>query len=393
MTRCLWSTLSRGMGRGYARLPDGVDRAVLGTWTRLRRAMRRHVTVDRVSGEDLTVLIADRSSAIDYLLQKWLDDPQFDLVGRRRRGTDLVASEHGADLTIARVDRRAAAGSRDATTWRVPEAVGAVVHLTGCDTDPTWDNKSNKNNLRRIKRNNLVCEISHDPAEFDSFYRELYRPYTAQRYGELAASRSYHRMLREFHRGGLIRVTQNGERLAASVFSVRGQRVRSWILAPDPRRPDAVTLGSLTATYLHLMQWALGRKLQDVDLGASRPVLNDGVLVHKKYWGAQVMEERGIEYDLALQWSQWSPALARCLHETPLVVRDGDGLAGLTAMPMDQAPDPGQTRSHLERLAMPGLTRLIVIADAGWHLPDAHLRGHSLTWLTGDEVSVRRPAP
>ncbi|MCC6682750.1 MAG: hypothetical protein IT445_17755 [Phycisphaeraceae bacterium] len=378
-------------GRCYARVPDRVDEALLRLWHGWREAAGRQVGIEMMSNGSCRVLAAGRATSMDYFLDRLPGGmPRVESSRTVSRGA-LAAALHDqindADLLLARLPRRwlqRHPGAFDGRWWRVPEVVGEKIVLPESDTANLipWKNASNQNNLARIRKHNLSWSISHDERDFDYFYHRMYLPFLAQRYGEQSQPRSEHRIRRRFRQGGILWVTQGERKLAAEVFSIRGRQLSSLLMAPEPRYPDAVKMGSLSATYLFMLQWAWQQGCREVLEGVSRPSLSDGVVIHKKHWGAQLVDSPDARHDLLFAWPRFTPPIARFLHESPLVVRDGDQLSGLTTMPLDASPDPGLTEQHLKSIASAGLSRLHVIADPPWRCDSPRAKELPICWIS-----------
>ncbi len=384
-------------GRCYARLPDRVDEALLRLWHAWREAAARQVSIETMSRGSIRVLAAGRATSMDYFLERLPgDSPQVEsnrMVNRSALAAELRGRIDDADLLLARLPRRwlqRHPGAFSDSWWRVPEVVGEKIVLPESDTAEVipWKNASNQNNVARIRKHGLSWSISHDERDFDYFYHQMYLPFIAQRYGEQGQARSEHRMRRRFRKGGLLWVTQGARKLAAEVFSIRGRQLSSLLMAPEPRHKDAVKIGSLSATYLFMLQWATQQGCREVLEGVSRPALSDGVLVHKKHWGAQLMDSPDARHDLLFTWPRFTEPIARFLHETPLVVRVGEQLGGLTAMPLDEPPDPVLTEQHLNRTAAAGLSRLYVIADPPWRCDLPQIKQLPICWLSSQTAGL-----
>ena len=88
----------------------------------------------------------------------------------------------------------------------------------------------------------------------------------------------------------------------------------------------------MSATKKFLLDYAIEHGYRYLDLGRSRPQLMDGVLRHKKRWGARLLDSPKELAEFHLSWRVLTPAIAQWLRTTPLVIRDSGGLAGLTAL-------------------------------------------------------------
>lgn len=63
----------------------------------------------------------------------------------------------------------------------------------------------------------------------------------------------------------------------------------------------------------------------------SRPCLHDRLFYVKNKYGGAIQDKRDDAYDLLVRWNRATPAVMRFLAGSPLIFRDGDGLAAVHA--------------------------------------------------------------
>ncbi|MCZ6719105.1 MAG: hypothetical protein O6944_08165 [Gammaproteobacteria bacterium] len=383
--------LAKQLGKLYSRIPDPLDRVLLKAYRRIRENIPRWITVERVSGYDIfvnkpiSILLVGSSPASEYFLHRLIGKKHSrEQLGRPDRGDAVVLvreRRHHHDLAIIQGPRSWTDTAFDAAYWRVPAAIGNDVNLQFATGKEPWINNSNRPNLHRIRKHGFVRSISHAQSDFEYFYHRMYMPYIRERFGEFVQARSEHRMRRYFRSGALIWASLGSQRLAATLINCADQRATSWIFAPNPERQDAVKMGAISATYLFSLEWAIEQEMHRLNLGPSRACLLDGVLRYKKHWGASLVEDRSVREDLLFSWQRMTPAIFRFLHESPLVVRQGNQFAGLTAIVPGSEGDAGKTEVHLKSIAEAGLSKLIVIATATHNSEFAQIKGIPIRWL------------
>lgn len=363
--------LARQLGKVYSRVPDPLDRVLLNAYWRMREKIPYPITIERVSGYDIfenqpiSILIAGRSPTTEYFLRRLIgENYSRELLGRPGRhnaALQLCKQMERHDLTIIQGPRSWTDTAFDAGYWRVPTTIGSEVNLQFAVGEEPWVNNNNRKNLMRINQNGFVPEITHDESDFDYFYHQMYIPHIAKRFGALGQARSKHRMLRYLRKGALIWASRESQRLAATLVSCDGHQATSWIAAPHPQRPGGVKSGSLGATYLFALDWAIEQDMHRFQLGSSRACLLDGVLRHKKNWGASLTEDSEAREDLLFRWKRMTPAIYHFLHESPLVIRQGRQFSALTTIGPAAKGDMKRIETHLNSIAVAGLSNLIVI--------------------------------
>jgi hypothetical protein len=368
----------------YLLLPEPVHEAIRRSKVAFRQLRKRDISVERIRGradgsrEPFEALVADKTTTVDYLLRRLFTDrlehAECLQVSRKSLRQNL-RDRNNSDLTIIRGDSRGDHGAAD--YWRIPDSVTSMIDLDPETADTKLD-YGNSDSLRRIKKHRLTATISHNWRELSDFVQNAYVPHIRSRFGDLARPHSELVIARAFKSGGLLWVEQDGVRLAGTVFSTSGRIIRSRVAAPATDPKLAARVHAVSSTKKFLIDYAIERGYKCFDLGRSRPCLLDGVLRHKKRWGARLIDSPGERMEFHMSWPAFTPAIANWLVTTPLVVRDRGGLAGLTALHENESTEACQNR--LQRLWSPGLARIIVLTETGRN-PGVHeVNGTKVTW-------------
>ncbi|MGH7791976.1 MAG: hypothetical protein ACREOB_06625, partial [Thermodesulfobacteriota bacterium] len=223
-----------------------------------------------------------------------------------------------------------------------------------------------KQDLRVVRRNNLYPEVTHAETDFEMFYHTMYVPFVRNRHGEHALIRDIHRSRRMFRQGGLQWIRCNGRPIAGRIFQRRDHVLKFVAQGTVNGEWSPVKEGAIAALYFFGIDHAkqLGCKL--IDLGVSRPSLNDGVLRYKRKWGVTVVENGDIYYDFLLCWNRLNKAVASFLSNTPLIFRDHDGLSAISVIDQNEPATQNDAWKISHSMWMPGLQRLYLVATSGW---------------------------
>lgn len=355
-------------------LPQSVDPWLRAAQRYLLPLLRRRVPLLRASGPVLadgtpgTLLLAGDSATARYLAKRFFaETPAFERIGTAsllRLPAMLPALAEGVDLAVATVPRWLAGRSGDRLWVRVPESVGARLEAKADGSTFAGASRTARRNIELVRKNRLAWSVSHELADFERFYDEMYVPFAQARYGELAFVRDRHALRRRFRQGGLFWIRRDGEIVAGQLFQIEGPSLH--VLGPGTPggSSEPVKLGALSALYLAAAAHAEQNGIRWLDMGGSSPSLRDGVLLHKRGWGAMLADRPESHADLLVRWRSVTPPVAHFLAETPLVVRDGDGFSAVTVWD-GQGGIAGSAATLRDKLAMPGLRRLHVLATGG----------------------------
>lgn len=324
--------------RGYERLPRQADFPLRIVTTALLPWANRRVALHELrghahSGDEATLLFAGAPAAAAYLSRRFFADAPvatpITTVPSWRVGAELARRRGDADLTVARLDRATAALALDDSWVLVPEWVGARSPVPDDVIALCRRSKSLANNLARMRRAGFRPAVSHAMEDFDHLYERMYLPSTRDRHDAEAVFTDRARLRRCFRQGGIMWALRGDERVAGLLFRVRGRTFDLLVLGTADGARGPVAEGAIFALDLFLFEYARTLGCTVLDFGGSRPSPRDGLLAYKARWDAHIGASRATFYDVGLWWPRWTPALRAFLHRTPLLVRQGDGLAAL----------------------------------------------------------------
>ena len=317
------------------------------------------------SSQRIATLVEPNNSA-RYLAARYLgEDNQEHPVGKISLPTMLwryrrLAGDSG--LLVAKLSRRVSGALARTEAIRVPDHVRLEIELPLTERARSQIRRGQRGNLQRIAKNNLSYRVTQNPADFDRFYFDMHRPYVESRYGSRAELFSYEQA-RDIFRGGVLMWALQHDRIVAGrLIKTDGDTARAVLFGTQAGGKAPVQAGAHSALYHYSIQWATEQGFKRLDVGRSRPVLADGVLVAKRRWGAE-LGSADTDHDLLVYWNECTDAVRQFLAETPLIFRDDAGLSGITAILPGHDCGLAAARAQASRHWIEGLRRLIVICD------------------------------
>ena len=312
-----------------------------------------------------TVLAAGAEPYIHYLPRRFLKI----VVKREKVGVvpiwelprTLKRLQGSVDLTVARIDRLSARLLSPLNYFAVPDWVGSWLDVP---EDLTKWARASKFHFTYLRE--TTAHVSHERADFNRFYQEMYVPYICRRHGDLAHVRSLYQLRRCFDRGGILWLHYRGQPIAASLFQHIGNTLGFIAYGTARGEWPAVKTGTFDALKYYQVEYARRNGYERIDYGGSRPSLHDGVLRYKRKWGMKLTEKPDSHYDWMIHWNRLDEKVTSFLSKTSLVVRDKGGLSVIAALDReDEATEADAWRAH-HLLWMPGLQRLYLVARSGW---------------------------
>ena len=223
-------------------------------------------------------------------------------------------------------------------------------------------NTSLKSDLSKIKRNKLGFEVTKDLSRLHDFYCNMYRPYIAKAHGNSAVEMSFEHVKSKFTRSGLLNdlllIKQGDEYRSGVLLSYRGDWARLSFIGVKDGNVDYVRDGAIGALFYFSVQYLSEKGVANIDFGASRPFLKDGVLRFKRKWNQRISVERKMTF--LFKPLSMSEGVKGFFLNNPFIYEDGKGLNGAIFVTSDQSLSKEALAKIYKHYYIPGLSKLVI---------------------------------
>jgi len=179
-------------------------------------------------------------------------------------------------------------------------------------------NSSLKDDLRRIRKNKIVCEVSRSTADLHTFHENIYVPYIRSRHGELSLPDSLDVLKRTLTGGELIIAKgDNGEMIGGIVLGRNSKRIYARAFGLISNEKATLKTGVGSALYKACFERAEWYGYDRVGFGLAAPFLNGGLLKFKKKWGVRLLNEH--VDGIWLQFNKTTAAVGSFLINNPFI--------------------------------------------------------------------------
>lgn len=240
----------------------------------------------------------------------------------------------------------------------VPIWIYGTVDLSRLD-DVIRDNSSLKEDIRKMKKRGFEYEVTRDPDKISNFYDQMYGPYMAGRLGKevdpeevrLADNPDI-----DPEKVRLLLVRYEGQFVAGMTMVVDQKKAKLWEVGVLGGDWSYIKLGAIRAAYYFSILYVKSLGCVSVDLGGSRPLLNDGVLQYKLKWGMTLLPL--CDSAVLLMPRSTTGGLFNVLQRNPMAVLDPKDktLGALTFLYENELLAEDAVGKLCGRLALPGLT-------------------------------------
>jgi len=169
----------------------------------------------------------------------------------------------------------------------IPPYVRQVLDLD----KPIEDITRNNRDLKKIKK--YQYEVLTDLDSLKFFYEKMHVPYIRKRFANSAQIKNFNEFKKTLKNGELLLI-KNNEKYVSGVLCEMRNGVYFW-LRVGALDESFVKEGALSAAYYFGILRAKEKNAKIIDFGMSRPFLSDGVLRHKRKWGARICEDKSLK--------------------------------------------------------------------------------------------------
>jgi hypothetical protein len=331
---------------------------------RFRHPLRRLVGIAR-DGRPAAALVAGVTSALDvddlargFFATSPAEEPMGGVPGAAlARRLAALATDH--DLVLARTWTVFARGAAEAGLLALPDLPELRLRVGPYEAMLAAANRKTRQLVRRCDRHGYRFSVTWGTHRFAEFYRDHHVPFVRSRHGTSAVVHAPEVLRRRLRRGGIGWVDLHGEPLFAGMFEIVGDTFRELVAGTPGGRDDLPVQRATYVCHAAHMRLAGERGLRWLSMGAARPWLSDGVLVHKRAWGGELAARPADHRSLLVGWRRWTPAVAAFLAAHPLVIREPGGFAAVAVAAHGTEESPAFWRAR----APGGLRRLHLVAE------------------------------
>jgi hypothetical protein len=321
---------------------------------------------ERDSGMPLVVLFAGQLESKNYIAHlAFAKPPRESMLGYRWIWRVLPRNQEtdSIDLRVIELEPRERHRFRDRYQACIPCWVGGEIDLAAAVAH-IRQSKNAKEDLRRIRRDQIGYEVTRSEQAFEYFYANMYVPYVKTVYGDRAFSMSHAEMTRMRDHSELFILKMKGEVVAGLIIVYENGRPRAWSLGVKDGNRAFVKAGALRALDYLLVFYLAEKGHTTVHMGASRPFLEDGVLRHKRRIGLRLTDHTSRSY--ALQAVLGSRGAEAFLKNNPFIgLGEDESLRGMVFLDDESASSPPQLQRLVGEYGISGLSGFDFCSAAG----------------------------
>jgi hypothetical protein len=237
--------------------------------------------------------------------------------------TDIpnLINRQNIDMAVTEISRVTFNHFRNCNGYILPVWATMRINIDRPESDIFNKSKTDfRDVIRRIRKYDLTYEISTDKKMFDFFNEKFYLPYMKNRHRDEAFIEDLDTMWKSYEHPRIMVVKEKGN-IAGMTFMRVTEKIlylkRTGLIDGNE---DYLSHGVIGAAYYFGILEGLKMGCKYVDLGGSRPFLNDGLTRHKKGIGGEF--EVNLDPSKEYLWfgvNEKSPAAKEYLSRNPFM--------------------------------------------------------------------------
>jgi len=227
-------------------------------------------------------------------------------------------------------------------------------------------NKSLRENLREMRRQNYSYEMTQDPAKFEYFYHQMYLPYITKRFEELAFITGFREMERAFKKGQLLLIKRGNDYIAGNILKMDHETVFSVSLGIKDGEIKYLKEGAIIACNYFTILWAKKKGYKWFDIGHSIPFFKDGLFNYKKRWGMGIKLSTRVRTVFGMKVCNFQQGVQNFLKNNPFIFIDQEKLKGYILTDQNHPLTLEEVQSLVKTYSIPGLDCLAILSGQGF---------------------------
>jgi hypothetical protein len=215
-----------------------------------------------------------------------------------------------------------------------------------------------RSDIRRIRNNGLVYEVTRDEKLFDDFYWNMHIPHVTTAHEKTFLLHAFEIKRRLFKRCELLLVKKEDRHIAGMEIGYYRKCPDLIVLGILDGDKLYVREGAMGATYLYSLQYLGEKGCDKCGMGLSKAFLRDGVLLYKRKWGQRLVNTHPEQFGLkVLKDNEGARAF---LANNPFIFEHEGGLDGAVFVDTEQQLSPESLDRIFQDYFHPGLSKLVV---------------------------------
>ncbi|MBD3245494.1 MAG: GNAT family N-acetyltransferase [Candidatus Omnitrophica bacterium] len=180
-------------------------------------------------------------------------------------------------------------------------------------------NRSAYYDVRSVQKRGYRYEFVKNKELLRFFYDHMYLPHIRQRFSEETVIKPFAELRRVMRRGGLFLIKDGNRYVSGAVIECVRRVFHPMFLGVLNGDRGLVKRDALSALYYFYFRYAAEHGFHTIDLGLSRPFLNDGILQYKAKWDAVISFDPCRANVFAIRVRRFTPPVKRFLLNNPLM--------------------------------------------------------------------------
>ncbi|MCK5023538.1 MAG: hypothetical protein KAS04_05170 [Candidatus Aenigmarchaeota archaeon] len=276
----------------------------------------------------------------------FVDKPDVKMFGKEwiwHVGRDKTVKESDSDMVLVSCDCFYNRFLHKADLFVFPHMIDMILDIRK-PSEEFFKNLSNsaKADIRKVKQHDYSFEVTSDINQLRMFYNDMYLPLIKNRFGDKPLFIPPFVFFRVLHEIGykFLLAKKDDAYISGNIFHCDNKEMYTKYFGILNGDFDLIKKGASAAIYYFSIVWAKENKLSNVNFGACRPFLNDGVFQYKKKWGTIIEPYSLVPEIFGLKILNNSEPMKQFLIDNPFIgLNEKNEITGFVFVDKDEISD------------------------------------------------------
>jgi len=224
-------------------------------------------------------------------------------------------------------------------------------------------NTSIRSDIKKIDKNQLSYAVTRDVFQLENYYYNMHVPFIKKAFGDRAYISDYNEVKRDFIKQtvykDLLLIKKDNDYIAGSLLDYNKKLAKIVILGIKEGNYEYVKDGAIGAIYYFSILFFEKLGCKRIELGLSRPFLEDGVLRYKRKWGQTLIPQHMKSVFMVKMLSE-TEGLKGFFVNNPFIYEDASGLNGAVFVENNRYFSEKDFKKLIKDYYQPGISKLVI---------------------------------
>jgi hypothetical protein len=319
------------------------------------------------SGQELSIIYAGRTTDKNYFIDLIFGNCfKQNYIGRKWLWNVLKTTKQNnqsCSISIVETSHKLIKLSKKMNCFYIPSWISGQFDMPLDKDYFIKKNTSIRSDIKKIDKNQLSYAVTRDVFQLENYYYNMHVPFIKKAFGDRAYISDYNEVKRDFIKQtvykDLLLIKKDNDYIAGSLLDYNKKLAKIVILGIKEGNYEYVKDGAIGAIYYFSILFFEKLGCKRIELGLSRPFLEDGVLRYKRKWGQTLIPQHMKSVFMVKMLSE-TEGLKGFFVNNPFIYEDASGLNGAVFVENNRYFSEKDFKKLIKDYYQPGISKLVI---------------------------------